>query len=125
MGSSVTAPAGRHVRVSDLRGAARLAIDATIGLTDLVETMQHGVMRVPGARATPMGERATGMSGVLYRTIRGATLLLGGGIDAVLAQLAPKLAQVASSRQWIGYRMRHLGLLGRPEVYAHIRRWLA
>jgi pimeloyl-ACP methyl ester carboxylesterase len=99
MGSNVTAPAGSHVRVSDLRGAARLAIDATIGLTDLVETMQHGVMRVPGARATPMGERATGMSGVFYRTIRGATLLLGGGIDAALAQLAPKLAQVASSAE--------------------------
>ncbi len=92
-------PARSHVRVSDLRGAARLAIDATIGLTDLVETMQHGVLRVPGALATPMGERATGMSGVLYRTIRGATLLLGGGIDAVLAQLAPKLAQVASSAE--------------------------
>jgi pimeloyl-ACP methyl ester carboxylesterase len=97
MGSSVTAPAGPHLRLSDLRGAARLAIDATMGLTDLVETLQRGVMRIPGSRATPMAERAPGMSGVLYRTIRGATLLLGGGIDAVLAQLAPKLAQVASS----------------------------
>jgi hypothetical protein len=30
----------------------------------------------------------------------------------------------APSRQWIGYEMGHLDLLGRPEVYAQIRRWL-
>jgi hypothetical protein len=30
-----------------------------------------------------------------------------------------------ASRQWIGYGMRHLDLLDRPEVYAQIRRWLA
>ena len=61
--------------------------------------MQHGVMRVPGTRVAPKGERATGVSGFLYRTVRSAALLLGGGIDAVLAQLAPQLARVASSAE--------------------------
>jgi len=27
-------------------------------------------------------------------------------------------------RQWVGYEMGHLELLGRPEVYAQLRKWL-
>jgi hypothetical protein len=29
------------------------------------------------------------------------------------------------SRQWVAYGTHHLDLLSRPEVYAHIRRWLS
>jgi hypothetical protein len=37
----------------------------------------------------------------------------------------PKLALTFdASRQWVAYRTGHLDLLGRPEVYAQIKRWL-
>jgi hypothetical protein len=41
-----------HFRAADLRGVGRLAIDATLGLTRLVETMHHNIARAPG----PLGK---------------------------------------------------------------------
>lgn len=60
------------VRASDLRGLNRLVIDATAGVTGVVEAMHHSIAWVPGA-------------GLVYRSIRGITRLVGGGIDAALA----------------------------------------
>lgn len=84
------------LRATDLRGFSRLAIDATTGLTDLVEAMHHNiasVSRVVGA--APTG-RTTGITGLVYGTVRGITRLVGGGIDALLGQLAPLLGESAS-----------------------------
>ncbi|HWN42903.1 MAG TPA: alpha/beta hydrolase [Thermoanaerobaculia bacterium] len=64
------------VRAADLRGLNRLVIDSTAGVTDVVEAMQHNIARVPGA-------------GLVYRSIRGITRLVGGGIDAALAPFTP------------------------------------
>ena len=41
-----------HIRPADIRGYSRLAVDATLGLTRLVETMHHNIVRVPG----PLGK---------------------------------------------------------------------
>jgi len=71
-----------HVQPADLRGYARLAKDATVGLTDLVEAMHVSIAR-------PVGTR--GITGLVYRTIRGVTRLVGGGVDALLALLQPAL----------------------------------
>jgi pimeloyl-ACP methyl ester carboxylesterase len=87
-----------HVRLSDLRGYSRLAVEATIGMTDLVETMHHNIARVPGVLGTPTQERTRGITGLVYRIIRGVTHRVGGGIDA-LAQLAPQRDPAASSTQ--------------------------
>jgi pimeloyl-ACP methyl ester carboxylesterase len=78
------------LRTSDLRGAARLATDATAGLTDLVEAMHARIARVPGLGA-PEG-RAGGISGLVYKTIRGVTRLVGGSVDALLGLLVPALS---------------------------------
>ena len=77
-----------HARVADLRGAGRLAIDATIGLTSLVETMHHNILRTPGVLGEKTQEPAGGITGLVYKSIRGVTRLVGGGIDAVLGRLA-------------------------------------
>jgi pimeloyl-ACP methyl ester carboxylesterase len=60
------------VRASDLRGLSRLVIDATAGVTGVVEAMHQSIARVSG-------------TGLVYRSIRGITRLVGGGIDAALA----------------------------------------
>ncbi len=90
-------PKNRHIHPSDIRGFSRLAIDATIGLTDLVEAMHHNITRIPGdpGRTT----HTKGITGLVYQIIRGVTRLVGGGIDAVLAQLVPLLGHGPSSTE--------------------------
>lgn len=86
-----------HIRVTDLRGASRLAIDATIALASLVETMHHNILRTPGILGKSTQQPARGLTGFVYKSIRGVTRLVGGGIDALLGRLAPLLEHDASS----------------------------
>ena len=78
-------------RASDLRGAVRLATDATSGLTDLVEAMHERIARTVRRSAPTVAGRTGGISGIVYKTIRGATHVVGGSIDSLLALLAPAL----------------------------------
>lgn len=100
----------KHVHLSDLHGYSRLAVEATLGVTDLVEAMHHNILRLPkplGKTGTPPGNAAHGAvytvlkktSGLVYGTIRGITKLVGGGLDAALAHLAPELEQLNSSAE--------------------------
>lgn len=80
-----------------LRGFSQLALDATLGLTDLVEAM-HGDIARPTSlvrRAPPA--RAPGLSGLVYRGVRWIARRVGGGLDATFATLAPLLAEPGSS----------------------------
>lgn len=85
------------VRVSDIHGASRLAFDAALGLTRLVETLHHNIVRVPGILGTPTREPMKGIPGLVYGAIRGVMRLAAGGIDAILTQLVPLLQQEQSS----------------------------
>ena len=80
-----------HLHASDLHGVGRLAVDATLGLTRLVETMHHNLLRVPGVFGKATHEPVSGLTGMVYRSIRGVTRLVGGGVDTVLAQLLPAI----------------------------------
>ena len=75
--------------MSDLRGASRLAIDATRGLADLVEAMHHTIGRTPGVLGSAPTGRTRGITGLVYRSVHGVTGLVGGGIDAILGALVP------------------------------------
>jgi pimeloyl-ACP methyl ester carboxylesterase len=79
------------LRNSDLRGVARLATDATAGLTDLVEAMHERVARIPGFGTKALDGRTGGISGLVYKTIRGVTRVVGGSVEALLGLLAPAL----------------------------------
>lgn len=80
-----------HIRPADIRGYSRLAIDATLGLTGLVETMHHNISRVPVPLGKYTQEPTRGITGLVYRTIQGTTRLVGSGIDLLLGQLLPLL----------------------------------
>ena len=80
-----------HIRPADIRGLSRLAIDATLGLTRLVETMHHNIARTPGPLGRYTEEPTRGITGLVYRTIEGGTRLVGGGLDALLGQLTALL----------------------------------
>jgi PGAP1-like protein len=82
---------------ADLRGASRLAFDATAGLTGLVEAMHTGIARVPTMLGGPVGSAVNGVTWLVYRSIHAATRGVGGGIDVALAGLAPMLGDPADS----------------------------
>ena len=88
-----------HVRLSDLRGFQRLANDATVGLTDLVEAMHHTVLRTPGILGKSPTGRTAGITGFVYKSVRSITRLVGGGVDALLGMIAPLLRDRPSSEE--------------------------
>lgn len=74
----------------DLRAASRLAVDATRALTDVVEAMHHAVSPIEVRGGAP---RTSGLTGFVYRSVRGIAGVAGGGIDLALGRLAPLLPE--------------------------------
>jgi pimeloyl-ACP methyl ester carboxylesterase len=79
--------------VDDLRGASRLAIDATKSVTDLVEAMHRTIGAGPALLGRPLDGPTRLFTGLVYKSIRGVTQLVGASIDVALAQLAPLLGE--------------------------------
>ena len=72
----------RHL--SDLRGATRLAADATLGLADLVEAMHERIATLPGTALDGRMTGILGITGLVYKSIRGVTRIVGGSLDGLL-----------------------------------------
>jgi pimeloyl-ACP methyl ester carboxylesterase len=83
---------------SDLRGATRLAADATVQLSRLVETMHHNILRTPGVLGKATFAPTRGITGLVYRSVRGVTRLVSTGVDASLAAVQPLLGAESSWR---------------------------
>jgi hypothetical protein len=88
--------------MSDLRGAARLAVDATAGVTEIVEEMHASIARIPTTLGGPIGAVVNGITWLVYRTIHGVTRATGGGLDVALARLPPAVARESSPRRRAG-----------------------
>ena len=72
------------LRLSDLRGTAQLACDATIGITSVVERMHGTILRVP-LPVGPMRRRPdAGLAKLVYGSIRGTTRLVDRVIGTAL-----------------------------------------
>ena len=80
-----------------VRGFSRLVVDATLGVTALVETMHATVARVPGIIGPSTDTATRGITGLVYSSIRGITGLVAGALDTALDQLAPLLGEPAPS----------------------------
>ncbi|GAB3253891.1 esterase/lipase family protein [Chitinimonas naiadis] len=78
------------VRHDDVRGVTRLGVDATLGVIDLVESMHQTIAsRIPLVGSKSTSGRTRGLTGFVYRRVRGVTQMVGGGIDAALSRLVP------------------------------------
>jgi len=86
-----------HLQPSDLRGFARLATHATAGLADLVEAMHDAIIRPVRRGSAHAPGRTRGLTGLVYKSVRGVSRLVGGALDAMLARLRPTLQGRASS----------------------------
>lgn len=99
----------RHVHIADIQGCSQLVVQATLGVTDLVQAMHQTILRRP----LPLGKGSTkapsGLHGVVYRVlantsgfvydaVRGITQRVGQGIDAALTHVQPELTPLESSR---------------------------
>jgi pimeloyl-ACP methyl ester carboxylesterase len=71
--------------LADLRGGVRLAVDGVGGVTNIVESMHGRIARGAPPLGTVPDAPTRGITGFVYRSIRGTTGLVGKGFDAALA----------------------------------------
>ncbi|MGZ5268786.1 MAG: PGAP1-like alpha/beta domain-containing protein, partial [Caldimonas sp.] len=71
---------------------ARLATDATTGLADLVEAMHERIARLPGVEPPAPPGRTSGITGLVYKNVRGVARVVGGSVDALLGLLGRALS---------------------------------
>lgn len=83
--------------LSDLRGMVRLAVDATVGVTDVVEKMHHTIQLGHAPLGTSRAGNTTGLTGIVYRGIRGTTRLIGHGLDAGMSPVLSLLPETESN----------------------------
>lgn len=83
----VTAPAA----VRDLRGGVRLAIDGVQGVIGIVESMHQRIANVSPPVGGVVDRPTHGITGLVYRAVRGTTGLVGGGLDLALASVQAAL----------------------------------
>jgi pimeloyl-ACP methyl ester carboxylesterase len=80
------------------RGVTKLAFEAGVALTDLIESMHRNISRAPGIVSTPHNGATTILTGVIYQGVKSAIRLARDGVDAVLEQLGPNLGDAKHSR---------------------------
>ncbi|MDH3743665.1 MAG: GPI inositol-deacylase [Acidobacteriota bacterium] len=92
----MTTPPSRNpikkLRISDIRGIAQLATQATAGVTRIAEDVHRSVWNTTGL---PGGSNVSGenrgITGLVYKSVHDVALLVGKGVDAVLGWLQPLL----------------------------------
>lgn len=73
--------------LKELRGASRLAIDATERVTSVVESMHQTIASGPAVLGRPFEVPARIMTKLAYGSVRAVTRLVGASIDGALATL--------------------------------------
>lgn len=112
---------------ADLRGAAQLVTEATLGTTRLVEVVHASVLA--GLKPGPAEPRphTTGLTGWIYRTVRRMTHLVGGatawGIGAFEQATRPTSEPDAKTRRFLlsvlnGILGDHLAASGSPLAHS-------
>ena len=81
---------------SDLRGATQLTIAAVQGVVDLVESLHGSISSLSPIVGASRAQRTRGITGLVYRSIRGVTRITGATLDTALARFTPLLNAHAS-----------------------------
>jgi len=82
-----------RAHLSDARGISRMLFDASTGIVDVVERMHRTIERRPGPVGESVTESTRGITGFVYRSVRGSMRLIGRGIDTSLAPLEELLPE--------------------------------
>lgn len=97
---------------SDLRGMARLAVDATTGMTELVEAVHDSIGHPLEAGTNAPATAGRGLKGLVYRTIRAVARTLGGGVDLALSPFEPVEAGADASPERLAWLAALNGVVG-------------
>ena len=99
--TTTTAPVAkrpaRHLRPTDLRATASLAVEATHGVTQMAEGVHQAVwgsMGVPGGKEPG---QTRGLTGFVYRAVHGVTTLVGHTLEAAFTKLEPLLENLVDA----------------------------
>ena len=79
--------------VSDVRGAAKMTFDATVGTVGVVERMHRTIKARPGPLGKAPPGPTNGITGQVYRAVRAGVRLVGWGLDASLDTVARLLPE--------------------------------
>ena len=82
---------------SELQGISHLLVDATIGITDLVEDMHKQIVHPSFLPATLIQKLITTIAGITYQNIRWSALFIGKSLHKILEQLTPTIGQIKAS----------------------------
>lgn len=77
----------------------RLAVEATLGVTDTVQQMHHTIGAGPAVLGKPLEGLVKLLSAPAYAGVKLVTKLVGAGLDAVLEQLTPVLGPGGDSSE--------------------------
>ncbi|MDY0105642.1 MAG: alpha/beta hydrolase [Giesbergeria sp.] len=87
-----------QLRATDLRGAARLATQATAGVARIAEGVHQSVLSSMGLPGGAEPGRTRGLTGMVYQGIHGVTRLVDAGLQAALLRLEPFLERGMTGR---------------------------
>ncbi len=102
----------RTLSISGLRGWGQLAFETTEALTHVVERMHHEIARAPFVLGRPRLEPTRGVTGLVYRSIRGTSRALATAYDAVVEQLADPAATDRLTPRVVAIRAALNGIVG-------------
>ncbi len=80
-----------------VRGLARLAIEATTGVTNVVEAMHRAIGGGPRILGRPMEFPIRLLTGPVFQSIRGVTSIVGAAVDVALGVAGTSLATLLGS----------------------------
>lgn len=90
---------GRHVRAADVAGYGKLALDATLGVVDMVGAMHRKIVDTPGVLEIPLAKALSEATDLVLGGIREVAHSTREGVDRLVADLAPDITQMESSAQ--------------------------
>ncbi|WP_034061542.1 PGAP1-like alpha/beta domain-containing protein [Lacinutrix jangbogonensis] len=82
---------------SKLQGVSRLITDATLEITDLVESMHRRIVHPPFLPSTPIQNLITDIAGIAYKNIRWTTRVIGSGADKALGLFPSVIGKIKTT----------------------------
>ncbi|MEY4883025.1 MAG: hypothetical protein RIS34_879 [Pseudomonadota bacterium] len=79
----------KHLHATDIRSVAQLATQATLGVARITEGVHQSIWKTLGAPGGKTPTQTRGITGLVYKSVRGITQLVGNSLDAVLGKLEP------------------------------------
>ena len=105
-------PTPNRSHLSDLRGAARMTFDAAEATAEVVEKMHRTIQMRPSPLGVSETDRTSGITGFVYRCVRGGIRLVGKAIDVSLAPMTASLPEGEFSPTRDAYRSAANGVYG-------------